>query len=90
MDQWNAVVMAQYKQTMDGLSPDERKAEMQRIFDEFGAPSTVDNREPATRVKAYVKQLEQLVSWTRYLLSSILSYQAGPPGNLCSPYKWRH
>jgi uncharacterized protein YicC (UPF0701 family) len=63
MDQWNEVITQQYNLLMDGLTPDERKAEMQRIQEESGVPSTMmDNREPVTRVKAYVKQFEHLVS----------------------------
>jgi hypothetical protein len=60
---------------MEGLDQDERKVELQRIKEEAGTvPKRVDAREPITRVKAYVKQFENLVRLilcdVRYSLTS--------------------
>jgi uncharacterized protein YicC (UPF0701 family) len=52
-----------YNKLMDGLNTEERKAKMQQIQDNRGMSTVAtDVREPVTRVKAYVKQFEGLVS----------------------------
>jgi hypothetical protein len=63
MDMWNEVITQQYNMLMGDLTPEERKEVMHQIQEEFEVPSSMtDNREPVTRVKAYVKQFEHLVS----------------------------
>jgi hypothetical protein len=84
MGLWNEVITQQYNLLMDERTPEERKEVMRGIQEEYGVPSVMtDNREPVTRVKAYVKQFEDLVSqvigrFTEFLLIS-------PSGNLCNP-----
>jgi uncharacterized protein YicC (UPF0701 family) len=62
-EEWNDVITQEYNITMHGLDKNQRKLEMQRIQEKFGVEITRDDfKEPVTRVKAYVKQLERLVS----------------------------
>jgi len=68
-DQWNRLMTTEYKAAMGGLEVEERKAELQRLQEESGTFTTgaIDVREPVTRVKALVKQFEQLVSTIQFL-----------------------
>jgi hypothetical protein len=89
MGLWNEVITQQYKLLMDGRTPEERKEVMRGIQEEYGVPSVMtDNREPVTRVKAYVKQFEDLVS---QVIGLFMDFSLmGPSGNLCIPDEQRH
>jgi len=89
MGLWNEVITQRYKLLMDGLTPEERREVMREIQEEYGVPSaTTDNREPVTRVKAYVKQFEDLVS---QVISRFMEFELiSPSGNLCNPDEQRH